>query len=286
MQSIHHDIYRRGGVAATWELLTDGHSSHELTRAVRSGEIIRARQGHYVSPLLSIDEIRAVRVGGRLTGLIGARTHGIWTPRNPPFTVRTQVHARALRVPDDHNERLPGGSGLARWRSATQSGTRTVLSVADCLDDVIRVCPARLAFACVESALHLGLLRRAELDAMIRRSPRRVRSVMAGATRASESGSESLLSFDLRKEGIPFRQQVSIDSVGRVDFLVGAHLVIEVDSLAHHSSVEAYERDRDRDAQLSCLGYRVLRFSYRQITSRPAFVLDAIVAAIARGDTE
>jgi len=286
MRSIHHDVYRRGGVAATWELLGDGHSARSLSQAVRSGEVIRARQGHYASPLLSVDEIRAVRVGGRLTGLAGARAHGVWTPQNPPFAVRTDAHARALRIPDDHTARLPPGSGVPRWRPTMQSGTRTVLGVADCLDDVIRVIPARVAFACVESALHLGLLRRTELERMLGRAPRRVRSALGHATPASESGTESLLAFDLRQAGIPFRQQVEIETVGRVDFVIGAHLVLEVDSVAHHSSVDAYERDRYRDAQLSRLGYRVLRFTYRQIMSRPLFVVEAIVAAMSRGDAE
>ena len=121
---------------------------------------------------------------------------------------------------------------------------------------------------------------------MLGRAPRRVRSALGHATPASESGTESLLAFDLRQAGIPFRQQVEIETVGRVDFVIGAHLVVEVDSVAHHSSVDAYERDRHRDAQLSRLGYRVLRFTYRQIVSRPQFVLEAIVAAVSRGDAE
>lgn len=248
--------------------------------------MIRARQGHYVSPSLSAEEIRAVRVGGRLTGLSAARHHGIWTPERPRFQVRTGGHARALRTPDDPHRRLRPGSNLARWRVAVPLGTRTVVGVMDCLDDVIRTESPRVAFACTESALHLGLLSLRELERLRRGAPVNARRVLGWCGRASESGTESLLSFDLRHAGIRFMQQVEIDSVGRVDFLVGTRLVIEVDSVAHHSSPETYERDRMRDARLSRLGYRVLRFSYRQLVSDPSLVMDAIVAALARGDAE
>jgi len=110
--------------------------------------------------------------------------------------------------------------------------------------------------------------------------------VLEAATRASESGTESLLSYDLRQAGIPFRQQVAIDQVGRVDFVLGSRLIVEVDSVAHHTSAEAYERDRRRDAELSRRGYRVLRFSYRQLILMSTLVLEAIQAALSRGDAE
>jgi len=44
---------------------------------------------------------------------------------------------------------------------------------------------------------------------------------------------------------------------------------VEVDGFAYHSSREAFERDRRRDARLQAAGYRVVRFTYRQIVSDP-----------------
>jgi very-short-patch-repair endonuclease len=75
-----------------------------------------------------------------------------------------------------------------------------------------------------------------------------------------------------------------VADVGRIDFLIGDKLVIEVDGAGFHSSPESFERDRDRDAKLGIRGYRVLRFSYRQLTVTPGVVMLAITAAIARGD--
>ena len=81
---------------------------------------------------------------------------------------------------------------------------------------------------------------------------------------------------------INLRQQVSVRGVGHVDFVIGGSLVIEVDGRAFH--IDRFEEDRQRDALLSIRGYRVLRFSYRQVFERWGEVKGAILAAIARGD--
>ncbi len=79
-------------------------------------------------------------------------------------------------------------------------------------------------------------------------------------------------------------RQVEIRGVGRVDFLVGERLVIEVDGREYHVDVERFENDRRRDALLSGLGFRVLRFSYEQVLRRWSEVAAAVFGAIARGD--
>lgn len=98
-----------------------------------------------------------------------------------------------------------------------------------------------------------------------------------------ESGTETRLWQQLRHH-LPLRRQVPIPGVGRVDFLVGTRLVIEVDSREHHERTPDYERDRCRDARLSALGYRVVRFTYRQVFEHWPVVAAAIWAAVARGD--
>jgi len=64
-----------------------------------------------------------------------------------------------------------------------------------------------------------------------------------------------------------------------VDFLWrGRNLVVEVDGFAFHSSRDAFERDRERDASLIAQGLRVIRLTWRQIVDRP----EATIALIAR----
>lgn len=59
----------------------------------------------------------------------------------------------------------------------------------------------------------------------------------------------------------------------RVDFLWAGHgLIVETDGRETHATRQAFEDDRARDAKLTAAGYRVVRFTYRQITHRPEWV--------------
>jgi very-short-patch-repair endonuclease len=42
----------------------------------------------------------------------------------------------------------------------------------------------------------------------------------------------------------------------------------------------AFERDRARDARLTMLGYRVVRFTYRQIVDEPDTVAATLIAIL------
>lgn len=72
--------------------------------------------------------------------------------------------------------------------------------------------------------------------------------------------------------------------IGRweVDMLwADARLVVEVDSYAFHSSRRAFERDRRKQAELQDLGLEVLRFTWRQITEQPTWVIARIATRLA-----
>jgi very-short-patch-repair endonuclease len=58
-------------------------------------------------------------------------------------------------------------------------------------------------------------------------------------------------------------------------------LIVETDGHASHGTRAAFERDAKRDAWLACQGYRVLRFTYRQVTARPAEVTRTLTALLA-----
>jgi very-short-patch-repair endonuclease len=66
-----------------------------------------------------------------------------------------------------------------------------------------------------------------------------------------------------------------------VDFLWRAvKLVVEVDGFAYHSTRQAFERDRSRDATLQAAGYRVIRFTYRQLVAEPMSIIECLAAYI------
>lgn len=280
MASVYHDVRRRGGIARTYELLADGHTSHRLTTAVRRGEVIRVRQGHYACPELPEAQQCAVRVGGRLTGLSGARALGIWAARaSGGLEVSVPGDARALRTPTNPRMRLsehPKATLQVRWTDRGASGTRSILNTLDCLREIVRAQPEIVGFTAAESAMHLGLISRSAIRSL------GLRRHTAALSSLSESGGESMLKFHLLSGRIVFHQQVRIAGVGRVDFVVGDRLVIEVDGAAFHTSSHAFEEDRRRDAALAARGYLVLRFSYRQVERRWPEVSAALAIVMAR----
>jgi hypothetical protein len=56
----------------------------------------------------------------------------------------------------------------------------------------------------------------------------------------------------------------------------GTNVVVETDGYAFHSSPTAFERDRERDQQLTLAGYIVVRFTYNQVTQTPEAVANRI----------
>lgn len=58
-----------------------------------------------------------------------------------------------------------------------------------------------------------------------------------------------------------------------IDFLwAESKLIVEVDGYEFHRDRAVFEADRARDAQLALRGYRVVRFTYRQVSREPGRV--------------
>lgn len=68
-----------------------------------------------------------------------------------------------------------------------------------------------------------------------------------------------------------------------IDFLIGTHLIVQIDGWSFHSSSADRTRDIAHDAMLRMRGYTVLRFSYAQVIHRWPEVENALSQAIARG---
>ncbi len=76
-------------------------------------------------------------------------------------------------------------------------------------------------------------------------------------------------------------EQVEVGSY-RVDFLLDGWLVIECDG-STHSEAQRFAADRGRDAYMATRGWRVLRFTYRQIMDDWNGVLFAIHSVLLQG---
>ncbi|AYF98500.1 DUF559 domain-containing protein [Protaetiibacter intestinalis] len=282
---LHDAIRTLGGLAPAFALLRLGWSYNSLSYAARHGVIVRIRQGWYALP--GIDELLASawRVGGLLGCASAARTFGMWVPPDdrlhvcvPPRHARMRTaHDMRVRIADEPDPRV-----RIHWRRRPSSDRYRTTPEA-CILDLATCFPAEWVLGAVDSALRLGLIRRSALPELARRLPAASRWIADAGDPASGSFPESVLRGLLIRAGIGFRIQEWIDDM-RVDFLIGDRLVIEVDGREFHGAHAGFEHDRMRDAKLSVLGYRVLRFSYAQVVYRPDEVLAAIRAALVRND--
>lgn len=270
-----------GELAATHELYALGFTQARLRRASRDGEIVRVRKGWFGRPALPLALMQAARVGGRLASVSAARWYGLWVPSDDG-TLHVQVPPNAcqLRTREDYRHRLSESEGLpvtVHWEAPRTTASRVIVSVAEAVEQIIGTKDDEFGFVVCESAIEQRALTHKQLEAMSDRLPVRIRYLPA-ITALSGSGTESIFSFRMRQLGIRFRQQVQLGP-DRVDFLIGERLVVEIDSSLHDPV-----RDRRRDARLSILGYRVLRFDYHQVINDWAMVEAVVLAAISRGD--
>src|SRR5690554_1698242 len=129
MTSIDSSIHSRGGLAATYELYSEGFTRGDLRRAVQHRLIIRVRQGWYALPGVHPDLMQAARVGGRLTCLSGIRLHGAWQYPTRSLHVATAANSCRLREPTDKSKRLSANTPVrVHWRDHEPTANRLMLS--------------------------------------------------------------------------------------------------------------------------------------------------------------
>ena len=226
--------------------------------------------------------LAAARVGGRLTCSSALALDGFWVKNGPHLHVAVDRNDCQLRSPSDSRRRLSRNDPVVvHWQTHATS-SRLVVDPVGALADLCACAPPELITASADSVLHLRPQLRDEVLRLAAAVPSPASHALLAADGICESGIETL--FWLRMRRLAPTRQLRIAGVGRVDFVLGDRLVVEVDGQEFHSSPEQFESDRRRDALLSALGYRVLRFSYRQVMGRWDEVDLAVRAAIARGD--
>ncbi|HEY4152004.1 MAG TPA: DUF559 domain-containing protein [Pseudolysinimonas sp.] len=275
-------IAERGGLAATHELTADGFSRAALTRDLQGGRIVRVRQGWYAAATTPAVLLHAARVGGRLSCVSALDATGIWAATDGKLHVAADPNSCRLRSPhDSRRRRSPRDALVVHWR-AHPGRSRLIVDPFRALEDACLCCSAEMLTASADSLLHQHPELRADYRLLMKRVPATHLAAFQRADGVCESGTETI--FWLRMRHPTPRRQVVIRGVGRVDFVFGERLVVEVDGAEFHADVDHFESDRRRDARLSALGYRVLRFSYQQVMFDWRSVESAVRAAIARGD--
>jgi hypothetical protein len=188
----------------------------------------------------------------------------------------------------------PAGVRLHRCPSLRRDETRTrrripvTSPVRTLLDLAPRLSRRRLERAIDEAVLQ-RLCTTAQLELAVRsragqRGTPALRGLLqehvVGSTPTDSELEERFLAL-CRTAGLPPPAVNARGAAGRVDFTwPPIRLAVETDGWRFHRTRAAVERDRAKEARLVTAGWRVLRFTWRQVVSEPDVVVAALTACL------
>lgn len=282
------------GVVARRQLIACGVSETMLRDRLASGLLIPLhrgvyavghrrlrREGHWLAAVLAVP-------GSVLSHRDAAGLHGI----RPANHAKTDVTTTG---------RATGNDGIAVHRTrvldrqdVTDIEGIPVTSLARTLVDLASAVPQdHLAKALRRAEEGNGLDANALHDTLARTAGRRgpghrllraaIEQRQALGTTLTRSALEDAFQRLVGKHGLPkpqtnvFIEGMEVDAVWH-----DRQLVVELDGWEHHRTKDAFQRDRERDVRLLAAGWRVARFTHRQVTVRPAEVASTIAALLAR----
>ena len=243
----------------------------ELDAAIHAGTVCRPQRGWVALPSTDADLLFAAKHQVVLSCVTQAKRLKLW--------VRSTPKLQHVAVSRNHSK-IRVENLVVHWRAPViprspfqlTDRLENVLShVADCL-------PHEEALVIWESALNKQLLTYAQLEPLP--FSHAARRILGACTPFSDSGLESLACSRLRWLPVPIRQQVYVAG-HRVDILIGARLILQIDG-AHHTG-EQRTSDTLHDAQLLQMNYTVIRVSYVQVMFKWEEVQELVLQAIARG---
>lgn len=271
-----HLLMENRGVVARQQLLALGLTPLRIQELCANETLDRLRRGWYADPRFADATVRrAVHAGGVLSCVSALKLHGLWTPPDAHLHIRRSRRLRRTLLPAGTRQCRPWGSDPA----ITVSVDPVLIGLACAINCVV----ADDAVVLLDSALNSTKASEADLATIFADLPHSKSKLLSLIDPTAQSGTETYVRLRLRRRGIKVRSQVQIPGVGRVDFLVGDRLVLEVDGFEHHSSFDNYTNDRQRDRVLVGLGYLVVRLRYQDVLHGWDAVEPDLLAIIRRG---
>ncbi len=285
-----------GGIITTSEAQALGMERSTLARRVRSGVLTRVKRGVFALPgndvAFEVDLAAACR---RLDAVVSHQSagqlHGFdglpWSP--PTVTVPHRlthqfpgifVH-QSTDISDDEIRTVRG--------LPVTSPERTIIDLAAVLKEsrLDWVLDRALASGTVDldrlGEVFAGLARRGKPGTV---KTRRMLEKRDQTYTPPDSVLEQRLLEVILRDGLPppigqFHAPWLVPTNGRVDFAYpDRKLVIEGDSRKWHLLMRSFELDRQRDNLAQIAGWRILRFTWRDIVERPDVVASTIRAAL------
>lgn len=276
-------VARCGGALDRRRLHELGATDHDLRRALRAGALNRPRRGWYSTWPEDDPRFRAMRVGGRLTGISAVAALGGWVLGRHSLHVAVATNASRLRTQWRRDLRradaLPDGV-VVHWVAPAhdRGSSSAIVPLIDVLERVCRDESVEQAIAVLDWARHTGRLDRIGLAQLGERLGE-LRWLLGASTDNADSLPESLARTRLRAAGLGVQPQQGFrDTVERIDLVIEGTVALEVDGDEHHR--ETFESDRARDLDITASGLHALRPSARQVYTRWPRVEQAVVRAL------
>ena len=269
------------------QLLAVGLSSRAIVARVKRHDLLPMHRGVYrVGPVIPPlgEEMAAILACGQYAWISHASaTYLHKLPPHPakPRPVSVTVTGSAIRRPGLRVRRVtalePDELTEVEGIPAT-TVTRAILDLAGSAP--------RLLERAVSEGIASRKTSRDRLLALCHRHPGArgvagLRSLLDDRMAVTRSTPERILRRLLRLTELPLPQTNVKVGKWEVDFVWPKHrLIVEVDALSTHTSPFHFERDRRKDAELTLLGYTVIRVTRRQLQEEPDVVVARIAAAL------
>lgn len=270
-------------MVGTAQLLALGLDSKTITRLVRRGFLVRLHPGVYavgyrrrgIEPRLQ----SGLLLGGESSAL-SHRAGAFWLRLvdRAPRVIELRVDGRRRSRPGIRFHRSPG---LLRVRFR---GLWTTTPAGTLVDLGSRTSPRELRRA-IATADRLGMLDLDSIRGELRRG--RAGSAALRAALADHRPEFAVTLSELEDRFLELLERVGLELPevnARVDGMMvdalfrDARLVVELDGHRFHADPAASEEDRRRELRLRRLGFRVVRYTWRQVTQTP----DEVVADLRR----
>ncbi len=301
------DVVSRNTVKSARQWRAKGISPPLLRSLVRSGDLVRLRQGVYATKR-ALDWAGADPVRGHALKVLAAQaTAGgnavasyhsaallhrlslLTAPPNDTVTLTLAKKWNRTQTADVlfHTSELPKEHVTRLYNLPLTTVARTVV-------DLARTLPFLEAVVVADSALQQEKTTKPELQQVLKQCAagwpgvRQARRVIDFADERAESPLESAARVVFAEADPPLdppELQVTIhgaEFAARVDFLWRAAKVIaEADGLVKYNDRKDLLAERERDHQLRAAGYTVVHFTWQELFQTPAVVLDRVRGALA-----
>jgi len=273
--SIARVAARQHGVISRAQLVELGLADGAIYSRCRRGVLHRVHHGvyavGYIAATALAQAMAAVLACGERTALSHRSAAALWelgVTTGGPVDVITPQHRHHRGVVIHRSRTLTAHAVTIHHGIRVTTPLRTLIDLADVVDD-------RSLARAVNEALLQKLVRQDEVAAALdgaagRRALRRLRAFVDRADTPTRSVLEDAFLAFVDRHVLP-RPTVNQRVAGfEVDMLWRAQsLIVELDGRAAHDRSRTFEDDRERDAELTAAGFRVVRITWRRLRDRP-----------------